>query len=111
VPEPIRLPYISSARILLESLEAFGLDGLARQHSRKPEEAYDLVDALLPSHARKADIFSRQVRPGWDSWGDEVDKFEALPWSYRCGRGVQDTHRIVAEPQLQSNPGKKTTNG
>ena len=64
---------------LVDTLESYGFDGLARQHSRKPEEAYDLVDALLPSHARKADIFSRQVRPGWDSWGDQVDKFEALP--------------------------------
>ena len=50
---------------LVDTLESYGFDGLARQHSRKPEEAYDLVDALLPSHARKADIFSRQVRPGW----------------------------------------------
>ena len=91
LPEPVRNPDKSSipsmllrhppdtnAR-LIDTLDAFGLDGLARQHSRKPEEAYDLVDALLPSHARKADIFSRQVRPGWDSWGDQVDKFEALP--------------------------------
>lgn len=46
-----------------------------REHSRKPEEAYAAAEALMPG-ARRADLFSRQVRPGWSSWGNEVDKFE-----------------------------------
>ena len=24
---------------------------------------------------RGADVFARQRRPGWDSWGNELDKF------------------------------------
>lgn len=50
-------------------------DGLAREHSRKPEEFYALVDRFAPD-ARKLDLFSRQNRPGWDSWGFEVGKFD-----------------------------------
>ena len=48
--------------------------GLAREHSRKPDEAYAAAEALRPA-ARRLDLFSRQPRPGWDAWGDEVGKF------------------------------------
>lgn len=56
-------------------------DGLAREHSRKPEEAYALIDhmiSLFPNpfpNDNRLDLFSRQERPGWDSHGDEVGKF------------------------------------
>lgn len=49
-------------------------DGVAREHSRKPEEFYDLCARVMP-YARRADVFSRQVRPGWHGFGDESDKF------------------------------------
>lgn len=51
-------------------------DGIAREHSRKPEEFYDLCDRVMP-HARRADVFTRQRRPGWDAFGNEADKFGA----------------------------------
>lgn len=47
------------------------VEGPLRQHSEKPESAYIAAEALV-SGARRADIFSRTVRHGWDSWGDEV---------------------------------------
>jgi len=28
---------------------------------------------------RRADIFAREKREGWDSWGDEVGKFASAP--------------------------------
>jgi N6-adenosine-specific RNA methylase IME4 len=49
-------------------------DGVARQHSRKPEEFYALIETFLP-RAWRIDLFSRLDRPGWDSWGDEAGKF------------------------------------
>lgn len=61
---------------LVETLADAALDGLAREHSRKPESFYQLVETLCPS-GRRADIFSRQRRAGWDSFGAEADKFEA----------------------------------
>lgn len=50
-----------------------------RQHSRKPDEAYDAAEKLFGPDARRADLFSRQNRPGWVSWGDEVGKFDSAP--------------------------------
>lgn len=67
----------SSLPNLIETIEDAMVDGVAREHSRKPEEAYSLLEALSPN-ARRADIFSRQRRPGWDAWGNEVDKFNEV---------------------------------
>lgn len=49
-------------------------DGIAREHSRKPEELFRLVDKHCVG-MRKAELFSRQRREGWDSWGNETEKF------------------------------------
>lgn len=48
--------------------------GLAREHSRKPEEAYAEAEKLMPA-ARRLELFSRTNRPGWITWGDEAGKF------------------------------------
>jgi N6-adenosine-specific RNA methylase IME4 len=51
-------------------------DGIAREHSRKPDEFYDLVLRHTPQAFRRADLFSRQTRPGFDGWGNEHGKFD-----------------------------------
>lgn len=51
-------------------------DGIARQHSRKPEEYFSMVVKCTPK-ARRIDLFSRQSRPGWMTWGRESTKFDA----------------------------------
>ncbi|MEH2508669.1 N6-adenosine-specific RNA methylase IME4 [Nitrobacteraceae bacterium AZCC 1564] len=48
-----------------------------REHSRKPDEAYATCEALFPA-TRRADLFSRQSRPGWDAWGNESTKFDQV---------------------------------
>lgn len=55
------------------------VEGLTREHSRKPEEAYAAAERLAPDAVRRADIFSRESRPGWDVWGDEAGKFDLVP--------------------------------
>jgi N6-adenosine-specific RNA methylase IME4 len=50
-------------------------DGLAREHSRKPDEFFALVEDFAPA-AFRLDLFSRQTRPGWANWGDEATKFD-----------------------------------
>lgn len=60
---------------LIETFDKLALDGVAREHSRKPDEWYDLVERLTPDWKR-ADVFSRETRPGWRSWGDERGKFD-----------------------------------
>ncbi len=53
------------------------IDGLRREHSRKPDNAYAWCERYLPG-ARRLDLFSRQSRPGWDSWGFEAGKFDPV---------------------------------
>lgn len=51
------------------------LEGPLREHSRKPEEAYREAERMFPG-VRRADVFSRATRPGWDAFGDEVGRFD-----------------------------------
>jgi N6-adenosine-specific RNA methylase IME4 len=51
-------------------------DGIAREHSRKPDEFYDLVLSYTPQAFRRADLFSRQSRPGFEGWGNEHGNFD-----------------------------------
>ncbi len=46
----------------------------AREHSRKPEEAFAEAERLMP-RANRLELFSRTDRPGWTAFGDEIGKF------------------------------------
>lgn len=71
-------------------------DGLAREHSRKPEEFYSLVEAHTPKAMCRLDLFSRQSRPNWTNWGREKTLFDAeAPASLRRERSATATQ---AEP-------------
>lgn len=51
-----------------------------REHSRKPDEIFERIEALVPGPY--LELFSRESRPGWDSWGNETGKFDpGLPAS------------------------------
>lgn len=50
-------------------------DGLAREHSRKPDEFYHHVDRCCPLLRGRADLFARTQRQGWNAWGNETAKF------------------------------------
>lgn len=43
-----------------------------REHSRKPDEAYCRIERLFAGDY--CELFSRQVRADWSSWGNEVGK-------------------------------------
>lgn len=42
------------------------------RHSEKPSEFYDLVEEA--SSGPYLDMFARRSRPGWTSWGDELEE-------------------------------------
>ena len=42
-----------------------------REHSRKPDELYEIIEQCSPSPW--IELFARGRRDGWESWGDEVD--------------------------------------
>lgn len=39
-------------------------------HSQKPDKFYEIIEALY--HGKKIELFARQKREGWDSWGNEI---------------------------------------
>ncbi|CAN5704346.1 hypothetical protein BH24CHL5_BH24CHL5_05340 [soil metagenome] len=42
-----------------------------REHSRKPDELYGIIEACSPGPF--VELFARYPRPGWMAWGDEAD--------------------------------------
>jgi len=46
------------------------IEGKVREHSRKPDEFYQMVDSLCIG--RKLDYFAREKREGWEIFGEEV---------------------------------------
>lgn len=40
-------------------------------HSRKPQAAYKMIEDMFPQ-CNKFELFSRNTRTGWDSWGNEL---------------------------------------
>ena len=42
-----------------------------REHSRKPDQLYDVIEACSPGPY--LELFARFPRPGWTQWGDEVN--------------------------------------
>lgn len=44
-----------------------------REHSRKPDAAYERVGQLVSGPY--LDLFSRETREGWSAWGNECGKF------------------------------------
>lgn len=45
-----------------------------REHSRKPDEQYERIEAMYPRR-RYLELFARARRKGWAAWGIECDKF------------------------------------
>jgi N6-adenosine-specific RNA methylase IME4 len=44
-----------------------------KDHSRKPEEAYKIIDQMYPN-TRKCELFGRKKHEGWEVWGDQVSE-------------------------------------
>jgi len=45
-----------------------------REHSRKPDIMYNHIENLL--EGPYIELFARTQRSGWDSWGNQIDKFK-----------------------------------
>ncbi len=55
-----------------------------REHSRKPDEVFDLVESCSPGPY--LELFARFRRPGWDQWGNEdVEENSYLGVARRVG--------------------------
>jgi N6-adenosine-specific RNA methylase IME4 len=47
-----------------------------REHSRKPDEAYELMERMYPD-LPKIELFARQRRERWDAWGNQAPQLQA----------------------------------
>lgn len=47
-----------------------------REHSRKPDEYRERVERYVGPGIRIAELFARESRPGWATWGNEAKKFD-----------------------------------
>lgn len=55
-----------------------------REHSRKPEEQYHLIESC--SSGPYLELFARDQRPGWTVWGDQAPDVETMPIARSSGK-------------------------
>lgn len=48
------------------------IETMKREHSRKPDEQYELIEACSPGPY--LEMFARYRRDGWDAWGDQLEQ-------------------------------------
>ncbi|MDE3137755.1 MAG: S-adenosylmethionine-binding protein [Acidobacteriota bacterium] len=56
-----------------------------QEHSRKPEQVYDLIERCSPGPY--CELFGRGRVPGWAQWGDELDSYESQRPFYAAYNG------------------------
>jgi len=66
-----------------------------REHSRKPDEVYDLIEAC--SCGPFLELFARGSRPGWTTWGNQADDY-APNWATYANHS--QTERLRREQDL-----------
>lgn len=54
------------------------LESRKREHSRKPDEQYEIIEACSPGP--RLEMFSRGSRAGWDVWGNQADESYKPEW-------------------------------
>lgn len=47
------------------------IDSRRQRHSQKPTEAYERIEQMYPQ-LPKLELFARNTRPGWTSWGNQA---------------------------------------
>jgi N6-adenosine-specific RNA methylase IME4 len=64
-----------------------------REHSRKPDEQYDLIEAC--SRGPFLEMFARGTRPGWTYWGNQANEDYAPTWKTYAHNSA--AHRVALE--------------
>ena len=61
--------------VIVSMVDGASIDAERREHSRKPDDQYEMCEKLVPGAVRRLELFARTKREGWDCWGNETDKF------------------------------------
>lgn len=74
------------------------LSSRKREHSRKPDEQYSLIESCSPGPY--LEMFARGTRPGWTVWGNQADDSYAPTWSTYSNHSKQQAGRDAAQNLL-----------
>lgn len=65
-----------------------------REHSRKPDEQYPLIESCSPGPY--LELFARGIRAGWDCWGNQAEEHYVPTWkTYANHSQVQTLFKTV----------------
>lgn len=73
------------------------LQSRKREHSRKPDEQYDLIEGC--SWGPRLELFSRGTRDGWACWGNQADDSYAPDWATYKNHSGADVNRDEDTPE------------
>lgn len=62
-----------------------------REHSRKPDELYDIIEACSPGP--RLELFARGGRPGWEAWGNQAEVYD-IGWKTYAHNSMSETKKI-----------------
>lgn len=74
-----------------------------REHSRKPDEAFDRARQLAAGPY--LELFARTLRPGWECWGDQLGTFDA-PYDAQddLAKSLDEGYRTIRERVANGGP-------
>jgi N6-adenosine-specific RNA methylase IME4 len=70
------------------------LETRKREHSRKPDEIYPIIEACSPGP--RIELFARGARTGWSVWGDQAEEAYEPTWQTYAHNSATE-RRIAAE--------------
>jgi len=65
-----------------------------REHSRKPDELYDIIEAC--SWGPYLELFARGTRKGWISWGNQADDSYHPDWATYTNHSQAESYRRLS---------------
>lgn len=93
VTEPILFGVKGSMRTLPPARSTVNMiETRKREHSRKPDEQYDLIESCSPGPY--LEMFARYAREGWTAWGSEADAGTEPRGRARRGYGGGQIERV-----------------
>ncbi|WPF66683.1 MULTISPECIES: MT-A70 family methyltransferase [unclassified Corynebacterium] len=99
VTEPILFGVRGSMRTLAPGRSTVNMiETRKREHSRKPDEQYDLIESCSPGPY--LEMFARYARPGWSVWGNESEDDVTPQGKAQRGYGGGEIERL---PLLEPN--------
>ena len=87
---------VKSHRVYLTALVNL-LGTRKREHSRKPDEFYSIVEAC--SRGPYLELFARGTRPNWAVWGNQADDTYTPTWKTYSNHSQSEALRRGEEPQ------------